>query len=152
MNNKKASGYSRLIVFFILAVILILAVSIVADGWQQANATVNNENSGESADTDDVSDKADENKEQTDLSTEAPEEEPDRPIYLNPITGMEVSEALYQKRHGAFIFNPSAPLYGISYADILIEMPVENGGTRFAALINDFSKIGKIRAKASSRG
>ncbi len=147
MNNEKANGYPKLLVFFLVAVVLIFAVGLVADGWQQeADSPVdNNSDKIEAPDNDNV----DNDK---DTETEIPDEpEIYIPEYINPLTGLETTEILDSKRHGAFIFNSDSPLYGISYSDLTIEVPTENNSTRFIAFLNDFSQIGKIGAISPTR-
>jgi hypothetical protein len=150
MNIKKANGYVKLLVVFLVAIILIFAVGIVADGWQQNVTDTPSDNNGESADSD--SGKADENK---DPENEAQKDETTSdtviPKYFNYLTGTQTDEALYLKRHKAFIFDSASPLYGISYSDVLIELPIEDGNTRFVSFINDYRGLGKIGALTASR-
>lgn len=139
MNNKKANGYVKLLVFFVLLLTLIFTVSLVADGWQDSGDVQNSDNGVILQPTDDniVADNTPANKEEG-----HPSENP--LVYYNRLTGKVSTDILSQKRHGAFIFNPSSPLYGIGAADIIIEVPIEESETRFAALINDYSSLGKI--------
>lgn len=150
MNTKKTNGYSRLLVIFLVSVILIFAVGIVADGWQQSDPeSPTDESNGESANNN--SDKADENKDPSGVDTEEQEPEVYIPKYIDPLTGIETTEILSTKRHSAFIFDSSSPLYGISSAAMLIEVPIENGETRLIAFINDHKDLGKIGSLSGAR-
>ncbi len=151
MNKQKANGYAKLLVFFLVAVILIFAVGLVADGWQKSDAeSVSEENNDKTAEGD--SEKVDDNKDPTQDTTEE-DKEPEVyvPIYFDRLSGLETTEILALKRHTAFIFDSSSPLYGISSAVMLIEIPVENGQTRLIAYINDYNTLGKIGSLTATR-
>ncbi len=147
MNKQKANGYPKLLVIFLVGLLLIFSVGLVADGWQSSNDK--NEYSGKIENPDNDNADNNTNNDDTDQSPSIPESY--IPQYVNPLTGLETTEILSSKRHGAFIFNSTSPLYGISYSDILIELPIENGDTRYLALINDLQNIGKIGALSPSR-
>ena len=149
MNTKKTNSYYRLLIGLFITVILIFTVGIVADGWQNTDSVIpEDENNGDGADDDSAN--ADKNTE-TEKNEEASTPEEQTPTYIDPITGLETTEQLYGKRHMAFIFDSNSPLYGISSASLIIEMPVEEGRTRLLALINDYKGLGKIGSLASNR-
>ncbi len=149
MNKQKANSYPKLFAVFLVAIILVFSVGLVADGWQESQGPTVDNNSDK---IDSPSDKVDENT-NTETNDSQGSDQPEIyiPKYVNYLTGLECSENLYVKRHGAFIFNSKSPLYGISNADMIIEFPTESGETRFAALINNPKELGKIGSIAPTR-
>ncbi len=147
MNTQKTNSYGQLIAFFIVAIALICALGFAANGWQSAP-----DNEPDSGDTDENSGDTDENKD-GDETTEQPEEPPLPEIkYYNPLTGVEVDEASSLKRPIAFVMDTAAPLYGISYADVAIEFPTENGSTRLLSISQGTANLGKVGSLLPTRG
>ncbi len=78
--------------------------------------------------------------------------EPPAPQYTNPLTGLETSLDISGRRPYAVMFNNiriATPQSGISSADILFEVPVEGGITRFMGVFQDFKgslTLGSIRS------
>ncbi len=74
---------------------------------------------------------------------------------LNLLTGIAdlTDEAVGMRPIAVMVSNVSAamPQYGISQADIIIEMPVEGGLTRFMALYADYTQIPDICSVRSCR-
>lgn len=74
---------------------------------------------------------------------------------LNPLTGLDdLSDEAQGTRPIAVMINnvyASLPQYGISDADILIEMPVEGGLTRLMALYSDYTAVPDICSVRSCR-
>ena len=146
MNTNKTGGIGKLVAFFAIAVAMLFAFGLVADGWQLFDP--NEPDSGEDAT------EGNETDENTDGNQE-PEipEEPEVyiPEYTDPLTGLETTEESARYRPIAFVMNPQAPLYGISGADILAEIPVEGGETRLLAITSGKKKLGKIGSLAATR-
>ena len=76
------------------------------------------------------------------------------PTFLHPLTGLEATEVLSKARPISICIGNTAyalPQYGISNADILVEIPVEGGITRLMMITNDYSNIDKIGSVRSTR-
>ena len=143
MNNQKTNSYGKLLVFFLVAVILILSFGFVADGWQPN--TSKNENSGNTDGSNGFfqNGEVDNNKFQ-DGNTTIPE-------HVSPITGLETDELLSARAPLAISMSTSSALYGISAADMLIEFPIENGDTRFLLISSNYEELGKIGSISPTR-
>jgi hypothetical protein len=70
-----------------------------------------------------------------DVIPEIPVEE-EKVIYYNPITGLETTEELFNLAPLAYVMEKNSPLFGLSGADIIIDIPNipglqggDNGGT-----------------------
>ncbi len=79
----------------------------------------------------------------------------ERSEYTNLLTGLEdlSDEAIGTRPVAVMVSNVSAamPQYGISDADIIIEMPVESRLTRFMALYADYTEVPNICSVRSCR-
>ncbi len=149
MNKAKNGNYGKLAAFFLVAVIFLCAFGFAAEGWQ--TETPNEPDSGDVVPGED--DGADENKDGLQDNTQAPEiPEIYVPEHVNPLTGLECDKSTAFTAHTAFTFDTGAPMYGISYADVAIEFPVEDGATRLLAFISDIDKLGKVGSLAPTRG
>jgi len=148
MNNQKTNSYGKLLVFFLVAVIIVLSFGFVADGLQDGK--VPDENSGNTDNDDKVSGDAD-NDNKNDEKEETNEPEIYIPEYVSSLTGLETTEQLATRTPIAITLSSSSALYGISSADILIEIPTENGESRFLFLTDDYKSLGKIGAVAPTR-
>lgn len=74
--------------------------------------------------------------------------------FVNPLTGLEIDEALLNTKPVAVMINNieyAQPLMGISKADIAYECLVEGGITRIAAIYKDVSSVGTIGSIRSAR-
>lgn len=97
------------------------------------------------------------NTPETEETTTAPETEPPAPPapkYINPLTGVEVSEELSKMRPAAFMVNnikQAIPQQGISKVDVLYECLAEGGITRLLGLVQDYKSIDTIGSIRSSR-
>lgn len=140
MNTKKMSNLVRMIALFLTAVILTCTFGFTVDGWAikdnphgeippQYNETVPGDN-----------------------TTEIPEEpEVILPKYINRLTGLETSEELSCKAAISYIMDKSAPCYGISGAEIIIDIPTE-AGNRLVCIRTDNESLWKIGSLSPTRG
>ena len=142
MNKEKAGGYSRLIVTFLVAVILVFTLGLVCDGWQDAM--------GDAPDISDGGAQIPTDGDTTGGDIEA-DTAPQAPRYYNRITGLECSEDAARKNHIAYTIYSNLPFYGVSECDMLVEFPTEGGETRLLVFTGDFSKYGKIGTLAMTR-
>ena len=146
MNKTKLSNPVRSIAFFLTAIILACTFGFTVDGWQGENDAENNsdliidDNDGT---TGDISGGANE------------EEAPDEPTiyipeYTDRLTGLEIGEAEAAARHLAFVLNPEMPLYGISMADVICEIPTEDG-MKTVCFIRESIELWRIGSITSTR-
>ena len=142
MNTQKNGNYAKLIAFFLVAVILVGTFGLAAEGWQSTS-----ENESDSGKVDNNSDKADENKDD-----ENKEPEVYIPEFVSSLSGLEVTEAISRQRPVCFVMDSSSPLYGISGAEVVVEIPTEDGKTRLLALSSNARELGKIGSLAPTRG
>ena len=143
MNKIKLSNPVRLIAFFLTAALLISTFGFTVDGWQIGNkgekspfdGPFSSPNDGENTTTNRIPEKP----------------EIYIPAYVNRLTGVETSEIEALKGHLAFIMDPSISSYGISRADLLCEIPTENG-ERYIAFISNTDNLSKIGSLTPTRG
>ena len=145
MNNSKAGSYGRLIAFFLVAIILLCAFGFAVEGWQPANQRDPNTITPGTDDTD-----KNDNKD-TSGDTPIQPEEPKIPDYTDPITGLEIAEADSRIRYIAFVIDSSAPLYGISASNMIIEIPTEKSSTRLMAFMRQGDVCAKLGSIAPTR-
>lgn len=143
MNKDKRSSLVRLIAFFLVALILVCTFGFTADGWNMNDKVVSGQNKDNKPTLPDNGVDSGENQ------PSAPENKP--PEFLNPLTGLETTEELSQQRPQAFLMNPDSPLYGSSFSEILVEIPVENGKTRLMAIMSDTSNLWKLGSLSPTR-
>ena len=132
MKSSKSNNLYRLVSFILIAVILLCSVGFAA---------ANGEKNPDSGKDDDKVNNTDENNDgtvndkvpddnQNNNNNNNPEVPPDpKPVYTNPITGLEVSEEESNNTPLGFTLNPQNPLYGVSGSDLTIEFPKEDGKT-----------------------
>ena len=148
MNKTKLSNPVRLIAFFLTTFLLVSTFGLSVDGWQ----------TGEKQDEDNNiirpnSPSGDNGDNKNDSVTNDTSNEPEFfiPQYINRLTGLETDENGAKESHYAFIINGDSPFYGISGADLLCELPTENG-TRYVAFISDVKNLWKCGDIEPSRG
>ena len=157
MNNSSGGSITKLLAAIIIGVVFIFLLGTVAHGWQKNNTEDNN-----SDETEDSLGNVDESNGDTDGSndgivdnnTQMPEDEPEIPVppaITAYLTGLEISEELADDLPFAIVTEPNAPLYGISGAELTIEIPIEDGQTRFLVYRTDVSELGKIGAISKTR-
>lgn len=152
MNKTKSSNPVRLIAFFLTAFLLICTFGFTADGWQigegDGGGGESNMPSGAPSENPDTE------QDPSDSEGDEVPEEPEIyiPQFVNRISGVEVSEEMAAKAHLAFVMNPTLPSYGISGADLICELPTEDGGVRMVAFIPDSERLWKIGSLTYTRG
>ena len=125
-----------------IAVILVGTFGFAAEGWQSKA-----ENESDSGEVDDNSDETDENKDD-----ENKEPEIYIPEFVSSLSGLEVTEELSRRRPVCFVMDSASPLYGISGAEVVVELPTEGGSTRLLAFTTGSRELGKIGSLAPTRG
>ncbi len=145
MNNKKRSSLLRLIAFFLVALILVCTFGFTADGWSINNKIVENSTQNNKPSSSPSGD----NTPDEETSTIPPQII--IPEYFNLLTGLETTKELSTHRPISFIMSPDSPLYGTSNADILVEIPIEDGRTRLMAVLSDYKNLWKIGSLSPTR-
>lgn len=169
MTPQKLTGFHKFVCFVLVAIVVILIIGFVANGWQASENIPGSGDVGNSTDdTDDnkanngTNDKNDtpnntpsedegENPSENppDLEPDIPKEEPK--IYIHPLTGLVISEERYNSVPHGILINPSSPLYGVSNSDIAIEFPIEDGSTRMLVFDSTEDTLWKIGALMPTR-
>ena len=146
MKSLKTNSLQRLLSFLLIAVLLVCVIGFAASGWQ--SETKDEPDSGK---VDDSIDKTDENTDGNQENSDMDESETVILKYTDALTGYETTEEASRERPIAYILNPSAPLYSISAADIAVEIPTEDGDTRFVAISSGIRELGKIGSLSATR-
>ncbi len=150
MNTVKNGNLIKAVAFFVIIAILALTLIIVANGWQDdTNEPDNSEADGDNTDTPTSGD-ADNDTPTTQQPPEPPEE-PKVPMYLCPISGIETTEQISKSRPLVLTIDANAPLYGVSSASMIIEVPIENGATRSLLFTYEGEKLGKLGSITHTR-
>ena len=161
-ESKPNVGLYKVISAILIGIVLILVVGIAVNGWQEDQP--NGDNSGDGGENNSTAD-ADQPGGDTDEETsgtadnisdptegeEDEKKENEEPKFYNYLTGLECTEDVYRNIPYASVFEPNAPLYGISDAELVIEIPTENGNTRYMLFNSDISGLGKIGAFCKTR-
>ena len=140
MKNSKTSNLLRVIAFFLTGVILVCTFGFTVDGWAQDNI----DQPGYSPPTDDENTKVD--NPPADVTPEQPEL-----IFYNPLTGLETTEELASKAPLAYIMDKGAPCFGLSGAEIIIDIPTEEDN-RLVCIRTQNDNLWKIGSIAPTRG
>lgn len=157
MEQLKLKGFSKFVAFLLIAAIVISVVVFAAEGNE---ATPNEPESGNggtlSAETDENTDKNDQKDDLTDITTtpdtnEPEADEPTLPAYLNKLTGITVTEEEYNSTAFGVVIDPALPSYGLSYADLAIELPTETGNSRMLFYSSSSDTIWKFGALKPTR-
>ena len=153
MKNSSGSSITKLLAGTIIGVVFIFLIGTAASGW---NKNTDIENSGE---VDNKSDNADESNGDTDENDGTADNNdqnqipdvPQAPEFTGYLTGLETTPELNAKIPYVIAIEPNAPLYGISGSEITVEIPTEDGKTRFLLYRTDISGLGKIGAVTETR-
>ena len=145
MNKTTTSNPVRLIAFFLTAIILTCTFGFTVDGWADL--------SDEPKDEGEKLPEGDDNNQSPSLPEDIPTDEPEIhiPEFTDRLTGLEISKEEAELVSIAVVMDSSLPLYGISSADILCEIPTEEG-SKYLAFLTDTSKLWKIGSLSPTRG
>ncbi len=156
MNKKSSSNPVRLIAFFLTAIILACTFGFSVDGWQDIGDKTDTD---EDKDPEDSTDGKDENELPTDAEPDqTPEDETPKepeiyiPEYTSRLTGLEITEEESNSGTLAFVMNADLPTFGLSSAELLCELPTEDGKTRLVAFIPESISLWKIGSITLTRG
>ena len=167
MTPQKLTGFHKFVSFVLIAILVILVLGFAVNGWQKDEKLPDSGDVGNRTDDTDEKDNLDgtnnennpsnneslnnPNPEQdnTQNNPQPPVEEPE--IFINPMTGTQVSENRYNTVPTAVVVNPTAPLYGISNSDLSIEFPIEDGSSRLLVYSTSEEILWKIGALTATR-
>lgn len=141
MDTRKNGNLAKLVAFFLIVTVLIMAIAFSANGWQGDDKT--QPDSGNSSEDE----KADENTDGEEIDSE----EPKAPAYTNYISGLEISKEESLLRPLCILYDTEAPMYGLSSAFLTVELPTEGGKTRLLAFTNNATSIAKLGTLAPTR-
>ena len=140
MNIIKTGGSLKLLAFSLVAVIVSLTVTVAVNGWQPPSSEGTHE---EESDKNSDSQKDDSGGDENEI-----EEEEDvvdlTPKFYHHLTGLECKEIDTLCIPYAFVIDSKSSSYGLSHSQIVVEIPVEDGLTRFLAITSDIDSLGKI--------
>lgn len=160
MSEQKSNvGLYKVLSAILICIVLILIVGIAANGWQKDDINENDnisdgEEDKDNTDTENKNGDTNEDEGTADNNTDSDQTvntEPEPPKFYSYLSGLECAESISNSIPYAFVIEPNAPLYGVSDAEILIEIPIENGKTRYLMLKNDINELGKLGALAKTR-
>ena len=147
MNKKKTSNPVRLIAFFLVGVLLLCTFGFTVDGWQ-----IKNEDDLPASLPEDKNPNLND-QDSTIPPDQLPEDEKTTvPEFTNPLTGLECSSESVNKIPMGFVLEGNEKYYGISNSEIVVEIPIENGKTRYISFIYDTNNLWKIGAISPLRG
>ena len=142
MNITKMSNLLRMIAFFLTAIILCCTFGFTVDGWFE-DASSDNPNNG-------YENNWDENNSEN-ITVPDNTSPPTEPIvYYNQFTGLICTEEEYNSIFISYILDQNTT-YGLSQADVIIEIPIENDKTRLIAVAKETSVFNKIGSFAPMR-
>ena len=152
MKFTKNGSFAKLVAFFLIAIALLCTVGFASDGWQsivdfEPDSGENGNNKPDDAveNIDGIS--PDNNGENND---DLPVADP-TPKYFDYLTGLEISQEESFTKYCCFVESTDTPLYGASSGSLLIEIPTENGKTRYLIYKRDALQTGKIGSVSESR-
>ncbi len=150
MKNQN-SNFLKLLAAVVIGAIFILAIGIAVSGWQKDS---NGENSGEDGNTTGNADNQNGDTDSIEGGTAdniQPQDKPKEPEFINYLTGLGCDQSAVSNIPFMFVSDPNSSTYGISDAELVIEVPVEKGDTRLAIFRSNVSGLGKIGSLVSTR-
>ena len=142
MDSKKNGNLAKLVAFFLIVTVLVMAVAFSVSGWQGEEPTEPDSGKSPEGGT------ADEN---TDGDKSEDTAEPTAPIYTHYISGLVITEEESLLKPLCLIYDTEAPMYGISSSFLTVEIPIEGGKSRLLAFTNAATSLGKLGALAPTR-
>ena len=146
MNTSKKNSFAKLLSFLLLAVLLISIICFAVSGWQAEPQQNSGDSNGLTPD-DTLNLESNGNGSNTDIPTSS---DPIEEKYYNTVTGLEITKERYNTSPLAFLIDSRANYYGISRADVCIEIPTEKD-SRLLFYTTDYSSLWKIGALTHTR-
>ena len=158
MNTEKSGNLQKTIAIIIIAAIaLFFILATVVQGFgpdtdipsddKPPEDTDNPPNGTEDTNPPDDEKLPSENENKDDETVTTPE----KIKYKSYLTGLDISEEKYPYQRLVYICENSSSIYGASSSELIIEIPCENGETRYAVYTPYNSNLGKIGALAPTR-
>ncbi|MBP3605441.1 MAG: DUF3048 C-terminal domain-containing protein [Clostridia bacterium] len=139
MKSIKTSSLFRLAALLIIAVIVVCMVGFIAEDRAGNKDEPLPDGGGTGEIPDPTPDK--------DPAPQAPTP----PAYTHYLTGLEITADRQKTKPLCFVTDTASPLYGISGAALTVEIPIENGKSRFLLYQDDIKSLGKIGSVSASR-
>ena len=147
MKASKTVGFYRLILSVVLIAMVVAVVGIAVDGWQQPSQDgTGGVPSAPSGGTQTPVTPPTDNP-----TLETPTPLPTPPAFVSYLTGLEVTEEASRRNPLAIVMNGSTGGYGLSHASIVMELPIENGSTRYLAYMESTDALGQVGTLMPSR-
>ncbi len=154
MNNDKIGNLLRVVAVILIAVLALFLIGATAHGSFMTPDDENNSEGDDSSDDDNSStpppDEDTENNDNTD-GENTPPPEVVLPTYTSKLTGLTVTEEEYLRKYYALIYSSGATLYGISSADLVVEIPTDKDETRYLVYLNNPENFGKLGTLSEAR-
>ena len=147
MKNQKLAKYVKPAIITLVCLTLIIAATFTGC---QLSSIADNQTPG----TQEVPGETDTNKDVENEKNEPEIPTPSPVVLYNVLTGLETTSDLADLRPVAICIENtpySMPQYGISAAQILIEVPLEDKTTRLMMLTTDYTSVTTIGAVSSTR-
>ncbi len=139
----KSTGPSRLVFLVALIVLLVMIAGVAVDAWQSApDAPSSQEQPSQTKPSADTS---------TNDPIQAPTLDKYTPAYTSYLTGLETTASLSKRNPLAIFLQGKNFGYGLSFASLVAEIPLENGETRLIAYMEDTGSLGQIGKLAPMR-
>ena len=166
LTPQKLTGFHKFVCFVLIAILVILVLGFAVNGWQTDDNLPDSGDVGNRTDDTDEKDNLNGTNDKNDTQNnqiqnnqppaeETPKDDPEPPkepvLYINPITGLQISENRYNTVPIGTVVNPTAPLYGVSDSDLSIEFPIEDGSSRLLIYTSTEETLWKIGALTSTR-
>ena len=145
MKHLKGGSLLRVVAFFVIAAVLTCTATFAASGWQ--SFVDNEQNNDDAAQVIPPSGEVDDNKN----DNESTGEENPKPETKHYLTGVTVTPDEANSSPISFIYSSDSPIYGISSAFLTVEIPTENGNTRYLSLFQRGVYLGKIGSISPTR-
>lgn len=158
MEEKRKKGVNKFIAFLLIAATVVSVVIFAASGNEadgnhtnQPDSSLGATNESQNNNTPPPQDSGNADEEPPENTAPKDEEPPVIPTFKHTLTGLDITEE--EKTSNAFgtVIDPSSLSYGLSYADIAIEFPIEDGTTRMLFFSSSVDTIWKIGAIAPTR-
>ncbi len=139
----KSTGTSRLVFLVALIALLVMIAGVAVDAWQSAPEDPSlQDQPSQTKPSDD-----------TPLGDQIQTSPPGTyiPAYISYLTGLETTANIAKRQPLAVFLQGKNYGYGLSYASVTVEMPLENGQTRLIAYLEDTGSLGQIGKLAPMR-
>lgn len=153
MEKNQLKGLSKFIALFIISALVISVVIFTASGDgavalpDSGNISLKDQSDSTGTNPPNLSDGSDnlDAPGDDDASTESPT------VFINKITGLEITENEYNARAYGIVIDPNLSVYGLSFADFAVEFPTETGASRMLFFSTSDEVLWKVGALMPTR-